>query len=83
MATMTSSEFQPIQGCGKSAPAKSPVENELRITHEHTVCYFIFKDNKQQDGLSLAFCAPLRQLCPPQPRLSHNAMPAGRTRVIN
>jgi ankyrin repeat protein len=63
-------------GCGKSVFAKSLVENELRTTDEHTVCYFFFKDNEQQDGLTTALCALLHQLFSRQPQLIHHAIPA-------
>lgn len=63
-------------GCGKSVLAKSLVDHELRTTNEHTVCYFFFKDNEQQDNLATALCALLHQLFCHQPRLIQYAIPA-------
>ncbi|KAL9094308.1 MAG: hypothetical protein Q9165_003449 [Trypethelium subeluteriae] len=63
-------------GCGKSVLAKSLVDNELRATDKHTVCYFFFKDNDEQDGLATALCAILHQLFYHQPQLVQYAIPA-------
>ena len=49
-------------GCGKSVLARSLVDNELQSTDTHTVCYFFFKDNQEQDNIAAAFCAILHQL---------------------
>jgi GTPase SAR1 family protein len=63
-------------GCGKSVLAKSLVDNELRPTEEHTICYFFFKDNEEQDSLTTALCALLHQLFSQMPQLIHYAIPA-------
>ncbi|MFL5624841.1 MAG: hypothetical protein ACJ788_04520, partial [Ktedonobacteraceae bacterium] len=63
-------------GCGKSVLAKSLVDNELQSTDTHTVCYFFFKDNEEQDNLATALCALLHQLFSHQPRLIQYAIPA-------
>ncbi|KIW54608.1 hypothetical protein PV05_06957 [Exophiala xenobiotica] len=63
-------------GCGKSVLAKSLVDNELRTTIDHTVCYFFFKDNEQQDKLTTALCALLHQLFSHQPQLVQYAISA-------
>jgi hypothetical protein len=63
-------------GCGKSVLSKSLVDNELGNTETHTVCYFFFKDNEEQDGLSTALCALIHQLFTSQPRLIRHALPA-------
>lgn len=56
-------------GCGKSVLTRSLVDNELRPTDQHTVCYFFFKDNEEQDNLATALCALLHQLFTCQPHL--------------
>ncbi|KIW21983.1 uncharacterized protein PV07_12615 [Cladophialophora immunda] len=66
-------------GCGKSVLAKSLVDNELRNTDQHTVCYFFFKDNEEQDNLATALCALLHQLFTYQPQLISHAIPAWET----
>ncbi|KAK2808111.1 hypothetical protein FQN50_005029 [Emmonsiellopsis sp. PD_5] len=59
-------------GCGKSVLSKSLVDNQLRNTEEHTVCYFFFKDNGEQDNLCTALCALLHQLfCQQRHLLKH------------
>ena len=63
-------------GCGKSVLAKSLVDNELRNADQHTVCYFFFKDNEDQDNLATALCALLHQLFARQPQLISHAIPA-------
>ncbi|OAL36804.1 hypothetical protein AYO20_03859 [Fonsecaea nubica] len=62
-------------GCGKSVLAKSLVDIELRNTNNHTVCYFFFKDNEEQDHMSTALCAILHQLFSHQPVLIRHAVP--------
>jgi hypothetical protein len=52
------------------------VENELRSTDTHFVCYFFFKDNEDQDSLADALCALLHQLFSAQHQLIHYAMNA-------
>lgn len=61
-------------GCGKSVLAKSLVDEELRGTDEHTVLYFFFKDNDEQNDLATALCALLHQLFHFQPLLLRHAM---------
>lgn len=56
-------------GCGKSVLARSLIDNELRSTNTHTVCYFFFKDNEEQENLNTALCAILHQLFSAQPQL--------------
>lgn len=63
-------------GCGKSVLAKSLIDNELRNTDKHTVCYFFFKNNEEQDNLATALCALLHQLFCHQPWLIQYAIPA-------
>jgi ankyrin repeat protein len=63
-------------GCGKSVLVKSLIENELRNTEEHTICYFFFKDNEEQDNVATALCALLHQLFTHQPQLIQHAAPA-------
>ncbi len=63
-------------GCGKSVLAKSLVDYELQNTDQHTVCYFFFKDNEEQDHVSTALCALLHQLFSQQPWLIPHAIPA-------
>ena len=63
-------------GCGKSVLARSLVDNELRNTDRHTICYFFFKDNEEQDSVTAALCALLHQLFSDQPQLIHYAIPA-------
>ncbi|RMZ87896.1 hypothetical protein DV736_g4876, partial [Chaetothyriales sp. CBS 134916] len=63
-------------GCGKSVLAKSLVDHELRSTDQHTVCYFFFKDNEQQDNVATALCALLHQLFSHQSQLLSHAIPA-------
>jgi hypothetical protein len=63
-------------GCGKSVLAKSLIDIDLRNTDRHTVCYFFFKDNEEQDNLATALCALLHQLFSYQPRLIQYAIPA-------
>ncbi|KAK5539671.1 hypothetical protein LTR25_003376 [Vermiconidia calcicola] len=62
-------------GCGKSVLAKSLVDNELRNTDEHTVCYFFFKDNEAQNNVATALCALLHQLFSHQRQLIQHAIP--------
>ena len=63
-------------GCGKSVLAKYLIENELQTTETHTVCYFFFKDNDQQDGVATALCAMLHQLFSHRRQLIRHAIPA-------
>lgn len=56
-------------GCGKSVLARSLIDNELQSTSTHTICYFFFKDNEEQENLSTALCAILHQLFNVQPQL--------------
>ncbi|MCJ1424297.1 hypothetical protein MMC29_002184, partial [Sticta canariensis] len=61
-------------GCGKSVLARSLIDNELRSTSTHTICYFFFKDNEEQNSLATALCALLHQLFNAQPQLIRYAM---------
>ncbi|KIX01605.1 uncharacterized protein Z518_09331 [Rhinocladiella mackenziei CBS 650.93] len=63
-------------GCGKSVLTKSLVDNELQNTEGHTVCFFFFKDNEEQDSLAPALCALLHQLFTHQPQLIRHAVSA-------
>ncbi|KAL3422946.1 Ankyrin repeat domain-containing protein 50-like protein 3 [Phlyctema vagabunda] len=62
-------------GCGKSVLARSLVDKELRRTESRSVCYFFFKENEEQDKLSIALCALLHQLFAAQPQLLGHAIP--------
>jgi ankyrin repeat protein len=61
-------------GCGKSVLSKSLVDNELQDTETHTVCYFFFKDNEEQNTLCTALCALLHQLFAKKRQLIQHAM---------
>ncbi|ROT35327.1 ankyrin [Sodiomyces alkalinus F11] len=63
-------------GCGKSVLAKSLIDKDLPSAGDHTVCYFFFKDNEEQDGLATALCAVLHQLLGCQPQLLRHAASA-------
>ncbi|KAK1613485.1 hypothetical protein BDP81DRAFT_336975 [Colletotrichum phormii] len=63
-------------GCGKSVLAKSLIDEEIQQSNEHTVCYFFFKDNEDQNRLATALCALLHQLFYYQPLLIRQAMAA-------
>lgn len=56
-------------GCGKSVLARSLVDDELRDTDKHSICYFFFKDNEDQNNVSTALCALLHQLFGKRPQL--------------
>ncbi|RDW57747.1 Pfs, NACHT and ankyrin protein [Coleophoma crateriformis] len=62
-------------GCGKSVLSRSFVDKHLG-TPDDTVCYFFFKDNDDQDRLSIGLCAILHQLFGRQRRLIQYAMGA-------
>ncbi|KAG7152782.1 putative ankyrin repeat protein like [Verticillium longisporum] len=68
-------------GCGKSVLARSLIHGELGGTSEHTVCYFFFKDNEEQDSLATALCAVLHQL--PSIRLAGEESNADISEEIN
>src|SRR5579859_4134320 len=61
-------------GCGKSVLAKSLIDNELQATDTHSICYFFFKDNNEQNSLATALCALLHQLFGRRPPLLRHAM---------
>ena len=63
-------------GCGKSVLSKSLIDQELQNTSTHTVCYFFFKDNQEQDRLATALCALLHQLFAGQRHLLRHATAA-------
>jgi len=54
--------------------ARSLINNELQSTSTHTICYFFFKDNEEQDSLATALCALLHQLFSAQPQLLRYAI---------
>jgi len=61
-------------GCGKSVLAKSLIDNELQATNTHSICYFFFKDNNDQNSLATALCALLHQLFGRRPPLLRHAI---------
>ncbi|EXF84400.1 hypothetical protein CFIO01_02715 [Colletotrichum fioriniae PJ7] len=61
-------------GCGKSVLSRFLVEEEFYSTNEHTVCHFFFKDNEDQNSLSIALCALNHQLYSSRPFLIHYAI---------
>ena len=63
-------------GCGKSVLSKFLIDHELQSTGTHTLCYFFFKDNEEQNSLATALCALLHQLFARRPQLLGHAMPA-------
>ncbi|KAL9023532.1 MAG: hypothetical protein Q9196_007145, partial [Gyalolechia fulgens] len=63
-------------GCGKSVLAKSLIDRDLSESQAHRVCYFFFKDNADQDSLTLALCALIHQLLTDQPGLIQHAIPS-------
>ena len=60
-------------GCGKSVLSRSLVDTEFKAVH--SVCYFFFKDNDEQDNLVTALCALIHQLLSRQPDLLRHAIP--------
>lgn len=62
-------------GCGKSVLSKSLIDRELQDSGSHTVCYFFFKDNEDQDSITKALCAILHQLFSKRPKLIRYAIP--------
>ncbi|RMD45115.1 hypothetical protein DV735_g68, partial [Chaetothyriales sp. CBS 134920] len=66
-------------GCGKSVLVRSLVDHELQTTDQHTVCYFSFKDNDEQNNVATALCALLHQLFSKQRRLFQHAIRAWDT----
>ncbi|KXH51058.1 hypothetical protein CNYM01_10971 [Colletotrichum nymphaeae SA-01] len=63
-------------GCGKSVLAKAIVDEQLQNSNQHTVCYFFFRFNDNQNNLATALCALLHQLFNHQPLLLRHAMNA-------
>jgi len=61
-------------GGGKSVLTRSLVDTDLQSNSPHTICYFFFKDNENQNGLVTAFCTILHQLFSEQPHLLRHAM---------
>ncbi|KAL8708015.1 MAG: hypothetical protein Q9225_007664 [Loekoesia sp. 1 TL-2023] len=61
-------------GCGKSVLARSLIDHDLWESQAHTVCYFFFKDNGNQDSLAIALCALIHQLLGSQPQLIGHAI---------
>jgi len=62
-------------GCGKSVFSRYYVDM-LQAAGDATVCYFFFKDNGEQNDLSIALCAVLHQLFSDQPQLISVAIPS-------
>ncbi|KAJ5642275.1 hypothetical protein N7490_006275 [Penicillium lividum] len=63
-------------GCGKSVLARSIIEDFFEIScPEVTICYFFFKDNDEQNHLTLALCSVLHQLFSQRPQLLRHAIP--------
>ena len=56
--------------------AKALIDEELDNAGDHTVCYFFFKDNDEQDSLFTALCAVLHQLFGRLPHLLQHAISA-------
>jgi hypothetical protein len=52
------------------------VDQDLRAGGQETICYFFFKDNEEQDHLTVALCAMFHQLFAQQPHLIRHAIPA-------
>ncbi|KAI9715645.1 MAG: hypothetical protein M1812_005797 [Candelaria pacifica] len=63
-------------GCGKSVLSKSLIDCDLAESQEHTVCYFFFKDNENQDSLAIALRALIHQLFAGQLELVKHALPS-------
>lgn len=63
-------------GCGKSVLARKLIDQDLRNESAHTVCYFFFKDNEDQNSLPTALCSILHQLFASQPELIKYALKA-------
>ncbi|PGH15678.1 hypothetical protein AJ79_02272 [Helicocarpus griseus UAMH5409] len=63
-------------GCGKSVLSKYLVDNRLFEKHSsaHSLCYFFFKDNIEQDNIAQCLCAILHQLFGYQPHLLTHAI---------
>ncbi|RDW58766.1 hypothetical protein BP6252_13242 [Coleophoma cylindrospora] len=59
-------------GCGKSVLSRSFVDKQLETND--TICYFFFKDNDDQDRLSIGLCAILHQIFSRQRQLIQYAM---------
>lgn len=45
-------------------------------TDTHSVCYFFFKDNEEQDSIAIALCAILHNLFSCRPELIRHAAKA-------
>lgn len=64
-------------GCGKSVLARSLIDIDFKaFNSKGSVCYFFFKDNKEQNSLATALCAVLHQLFNQQQQLIRLAMPS-------
>jgi hypothetical protein len=63
-------------GCGKSVLSKSLIKHELKTERSRSTCYFFFKDNEEQNNVTIAFCAILHQLFTHKPTLLHHAIPS-------
>lgn len=62
-------------GCGKSVLSKTLIKEEIKSHASRSTCYFFFKDNEEQNSLSIALCALLHQLFSYRPRLLRHAIP--------
>ena len=62
-------------GCGKSVLSKSLIDGELKSQGSRSTCYFFFKDNDEQNGLSDALCSLLHQFFTHSPKLLSYASP--------
>ncbi|KAJ5902290.1 hypothetical protein N7495_002818 [Penicillium taxi] len=61
-------------GCGKSVLAKPIIDGYLALSPAVTICYFFFKDNKEQTHLDQALCSILHQLFDQRPHLLAHAI---------
>lgn len=66
-------------GCGKSVLAKSIIDDYLEASISDPsviICYFFFKDNDEQNRLSIALCAVIHQLISQRPDLVQHILPS-------
>lgn len=49
-------------GCGKSVLSRALIDDVLALNTSVIICYFFFKDNKEQNTTATALCALLHQL---------------------
>lgn len=61
---------------GKSVLAKSLIDNDFKtLAPTVSTCYFFFKDNEEQNSLSIALCVIIHQLFSQQPNFIRHAIP--------